>query len=72
VLYTAAVVVEGERKRAFLFNTHITRESKEVSGKIKKLLNFMPRVAGVPDSEMPEMLPADFQKLFEFVKNVKG
>ena len=71
VLYTACVTVEGERKRAFLFNTHITRESKEVSGKIKKLMNFMPRCAGIPDSEMPEMLPADFQKLLEFIKSVK-
>ena len=53
VLYTAAVTVDGDRKRAFLFNTSVARESKDVSGRIKKLLNFQPRCAGIPDADMP-------------------
>lgn len=72
VLFVAPVTVEGEKKRAFLFNTQVKRESKDLGGRVVKMLNFSPRLAGIPDSEMPEMLPADFQKLQEFVKSVKG
>jgi hypothetical protein len=72
VLYVAPVVVDGEKKRAFLFNTQVKRESKDLAGRTTKMLNFSPRLAGIPDAEMPEMLPADFVKLQEFIKSVKG
>ena len=72
VLYVGKTDVDGEMKRALLFNVRVRRDSKDVRGTVQKMLSFNPRIAGVPDEDIPAAMPPNMTKLLEFIKSVKG
>jgi GTPase SAR1 family protein len=72
VLYVGKTDVDGEMKRALLFNVRVKRDSKDIRGSIQKMLSFNPRIAGVPDDDIPVAMPPHMGKLLEFIKSVKG
>jgi energy-coupling factor transporter ATP-binding protein EcfA2 len=71
VLFLGKVEIDGERKRALLFNTTISKNSKDLKGGVTKMLSFSPRLAGVRDEELPEALPADMSKVLKLIKELK-
>lgn len=72
VLYIGKTEVNGEMKRALIFSTQVSKVSKDLRGNVSKMLSFSPRLAGVPDEELPAALPADMSKVLQFIKEVKG
>jgi hypothetical protein len=72
VLFVTQATVEGEKRRVLDFNTEAQKNSKEKSGSINKMLNFKSCIRGVPDSELPEVFPADLAKLLKFIEGIKG
>jgi hypothetical protein len=52
-----------EKKRCFSFNTNVNKVSKDLSGKIKKTLNFSARITGLSDEETPDVMAPNLQKV---------
>ena len=72
VLYVSQVEVEGQTARAFLFDTEVSRQQKDLGGNVKKYLNFKPSCRGVDDSALPTMMKADLKKIVQlFSKETK-
>jgi hypothetical protein len=71
VLLVSHAQVEGEIKRALVFDTKVQKVSKEQNGTIKRLLNFSPCCRGLSDQDTPSVFPPDLKKLVEFVKEAK-
>lgn len=72
VLYVGKTEIDGETKRALLFNVRVRRDSKDVRGTVQKMLSFNPRIAGVPDEEIPAAMPPHMGKLLEFIKEARA
>jgi hypothetical protein len=63
ILLVGVVEVGGKRGHVFQFNNTISKTSKDLDGKIKKIFNFAPRVTCARD--IPELLKADLKKVIE-------
>ena len=71
VLLVSHTQVDGEIKRALVFDTKVQKVSKDLGGNVKKLLNFAPCVRGLSDEDTPTAFPPDLKKLVEFIKEAK-
>lgn len=71
VFYVGRTTIDGESKRALLFNVKMKRDAKDVRGTITKTMSFNARIAGIRDEDIPEALPAHMGKVLEFIKSVK-
>lgn len=64
---------EGPVEYNFQMMGNVSRTSKEANGRIKKTINFSPRISvsnhGV---EIPEYIPADFSHILKIKQTVKG
>lgn len=60
VLVVSKIDNGEERKHMFQFLTDVSRVSKDMdSGKVRKMINFSPRISGLKQEEYPEFVDAD-------------
>ena len=68
ILMIGSMCVGGKTGYALQFGAAVSRVSKDENGKVKKILNFSPRITGAKD--VPEFMKADLKKVVE-LKNAK-
>lgn len=67
VLFVSQVEVEGQVARAFLFDTEVSRQQKDLAGNTKRYLNFKPAIRSIPDDQLPTMMKADLKKIVQLL-----
>jgi hypothetical protein len=62
---------EGEVQYNFQMGGNVSKVSKEVNGRVKKMINFSPRISVLNHGvEIPEYIPADFAEILKIKQMV--
>lgn len=71
VLVVGRMSKDGVSKHKLQFMTAVEKVSKDAAGRVKKAINFNPRIAGLKVSELPAFIDADLSKVVELKKGKK-
>lgn len=63
---------DEEKEYRLQFMAGVNRTSKDQNNRIKRTINFKPRLAGIQAGRLPNTAPADLSKVVEFKKKVLG
>jgi hypothetical protein len=62
---------EGEVQYNFQMGGNVSKVSKEVNGRVKKMINFSPRISVLNHGvQIPEYIPADFAEILKIKQMV--
>lgn len=70
VIVVGALEKNGEVKHKIQFMTDVSKAAKDEAGRIKKAMNFRPRIAGVEG--LPPILDPDFSEIAKLKATLKG
>ena len=73
VLDEIEIEKEGVIKKhhAFVFDPDVKRESKDLNGVVKKMINFSPRIVGLKDDQLPDAMPNDLSRILDMLNGGK-
>lgn len=72
VLVVGRMSRDGTAKHKIQFMSDMKKVSKDAKGQVKKMINFTPRLTGIPVSNLPDYMDASFEDVIKFKKdNVK-
>lgn len=71
VLVVGQVEIKGKKGHCLQFNSEsVSKQSKDLAGQIKKLVNFSPRITGVKNP--PQLMAANLSKVIEMKEQANG